>query len=64
MVAQGDEIVGVQARVIEHLRGERPLAPIGALEALLQLDSEDLLEDVGQARPLPAEGAGGDVGVE
>ena len=45
---QSDQEVRVQARVVHLLRAQRPLAPVGALHRLVQLDAEALVQDAGQ----------------
>ncbi len=63
-VAQRHQVVRVQAGIVEQLVGERALAPVGALEALVHGHAEALLQDGAQAQPGPAQGAGGHHGVE
>ena len=63
-LAQRQQVVGVEAGVVEQILGKGPLAPIGPLAALVKRDGKLLLQDVPQAGLLPAESPGGDARVE
>ena len=54
----------IQAGVIEHVLRYWALTPICPLEAFVQADIENLVQQITQTRLLPAECAGGDACIE
>src|SRR5690606_6649193 len=63
-VAQVDQVMRIQPGVRQQRRRQRPLAPVGALEAFVELDTKLFFEQTAQPDPVSPEDAAGDHGVE
>jgi len=63
-IAQGQQVVGVEASVLELRRGQRTLGPIGALKALVDLDSKLGFQQRAQTHGGPSQDTRGDHGIE
>jgi len=63
-VAQRKEVVRVERRVLKHLAGERPARPVRALELLVEMHTDVLVEQRSQPDGGLAQQLRGDPGVE
>ena len=64
IVAQAEQVMGIQLRITQRFFFEGALAPVGALELLVQLHAVVMLQHIGQPHAVVAENAHGPHGVE